>query len=33
VPDLYDRISQRYRTQLEALKPVIQIPIRTSRST
>jgi hypothetical protein len=30
VPDLYDRISQRYRTQLEALKPVIQIPIRTS---
>jgi hypothetical protein len=30
VPDLYDRVSQRYRTQLEALKPVIQIPIRTS---
>ena len=29
VPDLYDRISQRYRTQLEALKPVIQVPIRT----
>ena len=29
VPDLYDRISQRYRTQLEALKPVIQISIRT----
>ena len=28
VPDLYDRISQRYRTQLEALKPVIQVPIR-----
>ena len=29
VPDLYDRISKRYRTQLEALKPVIQVPIRT----
>ena len=29
VPDLYDRITQRYRTQLEALKPVIQVPIRT----
>ena len=33
VPDLYDRIFQRYRTQLEALKPVIEIPIRTSYST
>jgi hypothetical protein len=30
VPDLYDRISQRYRTQLKALRPVIQIPIRSS---
>ena len=28
-PDLYDRITQRYRTQLEALKPVIRVPIRT----
>ena len=27
--DLYDRVTQRYRTQLEALKPVIQVPIRT----
>ena len=29
-PDLYDKISQRYRTQLEALRPVIQLPVRTS---
>jgi len=28
--DLYNRIALRYRTQLEELKPVIQIPIRTS---
>jgi Subtilase family len=28
VPDLYDRIAQRYRTQLEPLRPVIQIPIK-----
>ncbi len=28
VPDLYDRIATRYRTQLEALQPVIEIPIR-----
>ena len=31
-PDLYDRIMQRYRAQLEALKPVIQVPIRTNIS-
>lgn len=30
VPDLYDKVSQRYRTQLEALKPVIQVPVRAS---
>jgi subtilase family protein len=29
VTDLYNKIAQRYRTQLEPLKPVIQIPIRT----
>jgi hypothetical protein len=29
VPHLYDRIATRYRTQLEALQPVIEIPIRT----
>jgi hypothetical protein len=28
VPELYDRIAQRYRTQLEPLRPVIQIPIK-----
>jgi len=27
--DMYDRIVARYRTQLQALVPVIQIPIRT----
>ena len=26
--DLYDRVVRRYRTQLEALRPVIEIPIR-----
>jgi hypothetical protein len=29
MPELYDKVAQRYRTQLEALKPVIQIPVRT----
>jgi hypothetical protein len=28
VPDLYDRVVRRYRTQLEALRPVIEIPVR-----
>lgn len=28
--DLYDRIFRRYRTQLEALRPVIEIPVRGS---
>jgi hypothetical protein len=28
--DLYNKIALRYRTQLEELRPVIQIPIRTS---
>jgi hypothetical protein len=28
MPALYDRIATRYRTQLEALQPVIEIPIR-----
>jgi len=27
-PDLYDQVVRRYRTQLEALKPVVEIPIR-----
>jgi hypothetical protein len=27
---LYNRIVQRYRTQLEPLRPVLQIPIRTA---
>jgi hypothetical protein len=30
LPDIYNRIAQRYRTQLEPLRPVIQIPIRTT---
>ncbi|MFN8579434.1 MAG: hypothetical protein U0163_00445 [Gemmatimonadaceae bacterium] len=30
-PDLYNKIAQRYRTMLEPLRPVIQIPIRSSR--
>ncbi|WP_263386010.1 S8 family peptidase [Granulicella arctica] len=30
VTDLYDRVSQRYRTQLEALRPVIQLPVRVN---
>jgi len=29
VRDLYDRVVQRYRTQLEPLRPIIEIPIRT----
>jgi len=29
VPDLYDQVAVRYRAHLEALKPVIDIPIRT----
>jgi hypothetical protein len=29
VKDLYNRIAQRYRTQLEPLKPIIKLPIRT----
>lgn len=28
--DLYNKIATRYRTQLEELRPVIQVPIRTS---
>jgi hypothetical protein len=28
VTDLYDRIVRRYRGQLEALVPVIEIPVR-----
>ena len=27
--DLYNRILQRYRTILEPLKPVVEIPVRT----
>jgi hypothetical protein len=30
VTDLYNRIAQRYRTQLEPLRPIIRLPIRTS---
>ena len=30
MPDLYNKIALRYRTQLEELRPVIQIPIRNS---
>ena len=29
-PDLYNKIAQRYRTMLEPLRPMIQIPIRSS---
>lgn len=29
-PDLYNRIAQRYRTMLEPLRPVIQVPVRSS---
>jgi hypothetical protein len=29
MPDIYDRVVARYRTQLQPLVPVIQIPIRT----
>jgi hypothetical protein len=28
-PDLYNQIAQRYRTQLQPLVPVVQVPIRT----
>jgi len=28
IPDLYDRIVRRYRTQLEMLQPVVQIPVQ-----
>ena len=31
MPDIYNKIALRYRTQLQELKPVIQIPVRTSR--
>lgn len=31
IPDLYDRIVRRYRTQLEMLTPVVQIPIQVRR--
>ena len=31
-PDLYNKIAQRYRAMLEPLRPVIQIPIRSSQS-
>ena len=31
-PDLYNKIAQRYRTMLEPLRPVIQIPIRSFSS-
>jgi hypothetical protein len=27
-PDIYNKIAQRYRTFLEPLRPVIQIPIK-----
>jgi len=30
VADLYNRIAQRYRTQLVPLRPIIRLPIRTS---
>jgi Subtilase family len=30
MPDLYDRVVRRYRTQLEALRPVIEIPVRVA---
>ncbi len=29
-PDLYNQVVSRYRTQLEILRPVIEVPIRTS---
>ena len=32
-PDLYNKIAQRYRTMLEPLRLVIQIPIRSSQSS
>lgn len=28
MPNLYDRVVQRYRTQLEPLRPVIEVPVR-----
>jgi hypothetical protein len=30
MPDLYNKIAQRYRTQLQPLRPVIQVPIRVA---
>lgn len=30
LPDLYNKVALRYRTQLEPLRPVIEIPIRVS---
>jgi hypothetical protein len=30
--DIYNKIALRYRTQLEELRPVIQVPVRISRS-
>lgn len=32
MPDIYNKIAQRYRTKLEELRPVIQIPVRATRS-
>ena len=32
IADLYDQVLRKYATQLEALRPVIEIPIRTSRA-
>lgn len=31
VSDFYDRIAQRYRARPEALRPVIQIPVRIQK--
>lgn len=31
IPDLYDRIVRRYRTQLEMLQPIVQIPIQVRK--
>jgi len=30
IKDLYNKIAQRYRTQLEPLRPIIKLPIRTA---
>lgn len=29
IPDLYDQVVRRYATQLEALRPIVDIPVRT----